>query len=125
MSPGRENCPPGNIGRVFGSMDSSTLEGSLLSPNYCIVKYGVCEKHMTKEQVTTIQDLSHREQELVRALAAGATRHKELATAIGCADATIDSHLSAIYRKVGVQDKVSLLLALYELKEKEKTKETK
>ena len=42
----RSNCPPENIGRVFGHVDDSFLEGSILSPDYCIVaRNGSCSKH--------------------------------------------------------------------------------
>jgi hypothetical protein len=44
----RENCPQENIGRVFGAINSGgTLEGSVISSDYCIVEDGSCQRHIS------------------------------------------------------------------------------
>jgi hypothetical protein len=45
----RRHCPAANIGRVFGAIGDGTLEGSLLSPDYCIVYNGECTKHQQEQ----------------------------------------------------------------------------
>ena len=43
---GRDNCPIRNIGYAFGLIDSDSLEGSILDPDYCIVTIdGCCKRH--------------------------------------------------------------------------------
>lgn len=42
---GRPDCPPMNIGRIFGAIGDGLLEGFIDNPAYCIVRDGRCSRH--------------------------------------------------------------------------------
>jgi len=53
--------------------------------------------------------LSNREMEVVRCVAMG-LRNKEVADKLGVSDATVKNHLTSIYGKLGVSDRLELIL---------------
>lgn len=57
------------------------------------------------------ESLSSRESEVAMLFAAG-SNHKRIAQRLGLAPATVRNHLSACYRKLGVDNRVALLSAL-------------
>jgi DNA-binding NarL/FixJ family response regulator len=57
--------------------------------------------------------LSAREEEVVRLVARG-MRNKEIASALGISEGTVDAHLKRIYAKLGVNDRTAALAAAIE-----------
>lgn len=57
-----------------------------------------------------VQLLTKRECECVSALVAGHTTNKDLASKLGCATATVGSHIKNVYIKWGVGTRVELVL---------------
>ena len=55
------------------------------------------------------QQLSNREMEVVRCVAMG-LRNKEVADKLGVSEATIKNHLTSVYSKLGVSDRLELIL---------------
>lgn len=55
------------------------------------------------------QRLSNREMEVVRCVAMG-LRNKEVADKLGVSEATIKNHLTSVYSKLGVSDRLELIL---------------
>lgn len=63
-------------------------------------------------QQASLDNLTPREQELVRLLREGAC-NKRLAQALGVSLATIKTHLNNLYRKLGVHNRTELVAALF------------
>lgn len=61
-----------------------------------------------------IRDLSHAQRRVLIALADGRS-NKQIAGQLGVTEATIKAHLSAIFRKLGVQNRAQALLAMQPL----------
>jgi len=59
------------------------------------------------------ENLTNRELEVIKLLAAG-RKNKELANELSVSEATIRHHLSSIYGKVGVDDRLNLVIYAYE-----------
>jgi len=59
------------------------------------------------------ESLTAREREVIRLLASG-RKNKELATLLNVSEATIRHHLSSIYGKIGVDDRLNLVIYAYE-----------
>ena len=57
-------------------------------------------------------NLSPREVMVIRLITAGMT-YKEAAAVLFISDKTVDSHMQHIYTKVGVRNKLALLLKMY------------
>jgi DNA-binding NarL/FixJ family response regulator len=55
------------------------------------------------------QRLSNREMEVVRCVAMG-LRNKEVADKLGVSEATVKNHLTSVYSKLGVSDRLELIL---------------
>ena len=53
--------------------------------------------------------LSNREMEVVRCVAMG-MRNKEVADKLGVSEATVKNHLTSVYAKLGVSDRLELIL---------------
>jgi DNA-binding NarL/FixJ family response regulator len=53
--------------------------------------------------------LSSREMEVVRCVSMG-LRNKEVADKLGVSEATVKNHLTSIYSKLGVSDRLELIL---------------
>lgn len=54
--------------------------------------------------------LTHRESEVITAMLSGATTNKELASALGVAEATIRTHINNILAKCGAENRTKLVL---------------
>lgn len=59
----------------------------------------------------TLDSLSQRERQVAEAVARGST-NKEIARAMGVTERTIKAHLSAIFEKLGVRDRMQLALVV-------------
>jgi len=59
------------------------------------------------------ENLTNRELEVIKLLAAG-RKNKELANQLSVSEATIRHHLSSIYGKIGVDDRLNLVIYAYE-----------
>ncbi|MBV6495226.1 MAG: hypothetical protein DCC44_05950 [Acidobacteria bacterium] len=59
------------------------------------------------------ESLTNRELEVIKLLAAG-RKNKELANELAVSEATIRHHLSSIYGKIGVDDRLNLVIYAYE-----------
>jgi len=59
------------------------------------------------------ENLTNRELEVIKLLASG-RKNKELATQLSVSEATIRHHLSSIYGKIGVDDRLNLVIYAYE-----------
>ena len=76
------------------------------------------EKHPSEtsanhSRATDAESLTPRELEVIKLLAAG-RKNKELARELAVSEATIRHHLSSIYGKIGVDDRLNLVIYAYE-----------
>jgi DNA-binding NarL/FixJ family response regulator len=109
----------GARGILFKDADASLLvksirkvnEGEVWIDNPILSQ--ALESLVTKPSAPTGADrdqrLSNREMEVVRCVAMG-LRNKEVADKLGVSEATIKNHLTSVYSKLGVSDRLELIL---------------
>ena len=66
---------------------------------------------MPSDAVATLVDLSERESEVASAVEAGLA-NKEIARRLGITERTVKAHLSSIFEKLGVRDRLQLVVRL-------------
>jgi DNA-binding CsgD family transcriptional regulator len=72
-------------------------------------------RKLTLRRLTPFDLLTHREREVARTLAAGKS-HKEAARILGVAPATIRNQTQAVYAKLGIDNRASLVSLLHEMR---------
>lgn len=75
---------------------------------------GMGLRKLTIRRLTPFDLLTHREREVARTLAAGKS-HKEAARILGVAPATIRNQTQAVYSKLGIDNRASLVSLLHEM----------
>lgn len=76
---------------------------------------GMGLRKLTLRKLTPFDLLTHREREVARTLAAGKS-HKEAARILGVAPATIRNQTQAVYSKLGIDNRASLVSLLHEMR---------
>ena len=75
------------------------------------VRGGLPESVQVRDGGSLLAGLSPREQQIARALAEGLS-NKEVANRLNIAERTVKAHLSSIFEKIGVRDRLQLVLRL-------------
>jgi DNA-binding NarL/FixJ family response regulator len=99
---------------VFKDQPGSTLVScarKVLASEACILPHITTREGLTAETSGDVRALTPREREVAQCAAAGA-RNKEIAWQLGLSEGTVKLHLFRAYRKLGVGNRVGLVLAL-------------
>lgn len=73
--------------------------------------FGAIANRALQQQTASLNDLSPREHQVALAVARGGT-NKEIARVMGITERTVKAHLSAIFEKLGVRDRLQLSLVV-------------
>lgn len=73
--------------------------------------FGAVAARAGQQQTVSLGDLSPRERQVALAVARGGT-NKEIARVMGITERTVKAHLSAIFEKLGVRDRLQLSLVV-------------
>jgi DNA-binding NarL/FixJ family response regulator len=99
---------------VFKDQPASALVScvsKVLPGKSCILPYVMTREDLKAETSYDVSSLTPREWEVAECAAAGA-RNKEIAWHLGISEGTVKLHLFRAYRKLGVGNRVGLVLAL-------------
>jgi DNA-binding NarL/FixJ family response regulator len=73
--------------------------------------FGAVAARASQQQTVSLNELSPRERQVALAVARGGT-NKEIARVMGITERTVKAHLSAIFEKLGVRDRLQLSLVV-------------